>query len=200
MQDSDHHETKRDRVRRLLLDPLGFRFPKGTDPEEAKKVLNRIADDLAYMADERLRALRDMMASKGQGTARNFWPDHASFIGFAELVEPRPVAELPALLSWFGSVEGPAAMKAGILVETWQFIERRKKPPVTAQERALVAEQSAVNARRLTIIEERRRDGRAIDADDAAWERWYLDLQASCEGIVARERAARGHDVTAGAA
>ena len=35
-QDQDH-ETKRDRVRRLLLGPLegiGFRFPKAVEPEE----------------------------------------------------------------------------------------------------------------------------------------------------------------------
>lgn len=200
MQDSEHHETKRDRIRRLLLDPLGFRFPKAVDAEAGKKTLNRIADDLTYMSDASLAAMRDMMASKGQGSARNFWPDHASFIGFAEVVEPRPVEELPALLSWFGSVEGPAAMKAGLLVETWQFIERRKKPPVTNQERALVSEQAAKNARRLQIIEERRRDGRTVDAEDAAWERWYLQLRIRCEEIVERERAARGHDDRAGAA
>lgn len=200
MQDSDHHETKRDRVRRLLLDPLGFRFRKGTDPEEGKKALNRIADDLAYMAEDRLRALKDMLATKGQGADRNFWPDHATFIAFAEMVEPRPVEELPALLSWFGSVEGPTAMRSGQLVETWQFIERRKKPPVTPQERALVLEQAAKNARRIQIIEERRRDGRTVDAEDAAWERWYLGLRGRCEDIVARERAARGHDDARGAA
>lgn len=191
---TDQTETKRARVRRILLDPLGFRFRKGVDGDEAKRALNRIADDLAYMADDRLAALRDMLATKGQGSDRNFWPDHATFIAFAEVVEPRPIEELPALLSWFGSVEGPAALAAGVLVETWQFIGRRKKPPVTPQERTMVAEAAAMNARRLTIIAERREAGWTISDEDRDWERRYLACRAHCEGIVARERTARGHD------
>lgn len=194
MDQIDQTETKRARVRRILLDPLGFRFRKGGDPEKGKRTLNRIADDLAYMADDRLAALRDMLATKGQGSDRNFWPDHATFIAFAEVVEPRPIEELPALLSWFGSVEGPAALAAGVLVETWQFIGRRKKPPVTPQERTMVAEAAAMNARRLTIIAERREAGWTISDEDRDWERRYLACRAHCEGIVARERAARGHD------
>lgn len=194
MDQIDQTETKRARVRRILLEPLGFRFRKGVDGDEAKRALNRIADDLAYMADDRLAALRDMLATKGQGSDRNFWPDHATFIAFAEVVEPRPIEELPALLSWFGSVEGPAALAAGVLVETWQFIGRRKKPPVTPQERTMVAEAAAMNARRLTIIAERREAGWTISDEDRDWERRYLACRAHCEAIVARERAARGHD------
>lgn len=42
-------ETKRDRVRRLLLAPLGFRFPRKIDEAEGRKRLDRIADDVAVV-------------------------------------------------------------------------------------------------------------------------------------------------------
>ena len=49
-------ESKRDRVRRLLIDPLktdGFRFAKGVTSDDAKTRLDRLAetrDELAFFA------------------------------------------------------------------------------------------------------------------------------------------------------
>ena len=192
MQVEGQTETKRDRVRRLLIDPLGFRFPKRTEPDEARKRLDRLADDLGYLSDASLRTLADMLRTKGQGSERNFWPDHATFIGFAEVVQPRPVEELPALLSWFGSVEGPRAISEGTLVETFDWISRRKIPPYSPPARAAVNEEAAKNARRLSIIAERRAAGLTVAPDELGWERWYLDRKTECEALVARERAARG--------
>ena len=192
MQDDVHAETKRDRVRRLLLDPLGFRFPKAVEQDEARKRLDRIADDLGYLSDQALRTLTEMLRSKGEGSSRNFWPDHATFVGFAEIVQPRPLEEHPALLSWFGSVEGPRAIEAGSLVETFEWIARRKVPPYAPQARKMVAEMAAQNARRLTIVRERRAAGLTIDPKEVEWERWYLDRMEKCAAIVDRERAARG--------
>lgn len=186
-----HAETKRDRVRRLLLDPLGFRHARGTDEAVGRRFLDRLADELSYMADDRLSALREMMRSHGQGSARNQWPDHASFIGFAEVVQPRPLEELPALLRWFGSVEGPRAVADGQLVETWEYIRKKKVPPVTPQARLVVAEAAKINARRLMIIEERIDQGRTIPADDDQWRRWYLTCREKCMALVERERSGK---------
>lgn len=186
-----HAETKRDRVRRLLLDPLGFRHPRSMDEAAGRKFLDRLADELSYMADDRLSALRDMMRSQGQGSARNQWPDHASFIGFAEVVQPRPLEELPALLRWFGSVEGPRAAADGQLVETWEYIRKKKVPPVSPQARLVVADWAKENARRLLIITERIDQGRTIPADDDQWRRWYLACRDKCMALVERERAGK---------
>lgn len=185
-------ETKRDRVRRILLTPLGFRFPKGVADADQRRALDRLADELAYMADDRLAALCEMLRSHGGGSARNFWPDHATFLGFAEVVQPRPLDELPALLRWFGSVEGPRAIAEGSLVETWEYVRARKVPPATPQARAKIAEAAQESARRLNVIAERRSAGLGISPDDLGWAQWYAALRAHCEAIVARERAARG--------
>lgn len=192
-------EAKRARVRRLLLDPLGFRFRRTVDAAAQRKYLDGIADELGYMTEGNLKALADMMRGHGQGSDRNLWPDRASFIGFAEVVQPRPIEELPALLSWFGSVEGPRAQAAGELVEVWDYISRRKIPPYTDHARKAVSEAAGEANRRLRILAERRAADLPIAAIELDWERWYLARRAECEAIVAAERAARGHD-DAGAA
>lgn len=188
-----HAETKRDKVRRLLFAPLGFRHRREVAEEDGQRWLDALADDLGYMGEDRLRALAELMQGHGEGTARHFWPDRPTFIAFAEVIEPRPLDQLPAICSWFGSVEGPRAIADGTLVETWLYIQRTKKPPVTEQARRLIAERAALSKRRIEVITDRRRAGLSVNLDDLAWECWYLQLQTKCETIVARERTARGH-------
>ncbi|PYE80392.1 hypothetical protein [Pseudoroseicyclus aestuarii] len=179
-------ESNRDRVRRLLLVPLGFRFRRGTDAGEARRSLDALADELGYMSDASLSALRGMLASKGEGSARCFWPDPATFRGFAEIVQPRPLEEVPALVRWFRSVEGPRAVEAGTLVETFLWFEKKKAPPLTPQARAMVAQRAQQNRRRLEVISDRRAREVRNDAQDLEWERWYRSTLARVEALVDR--------------
>lgn len=187
--DAGQAETNRGRVRRLLLDPLGFRSPRGTAPEAERKFLDALADELGYMRDAELQVLAGMLRSKGGGSARNFWPDLASFRGFAELVAPRPLAQMPKLLSWFGSVEGPKAAAEGTLVETYAYLERNKVPPASDGARRMVREEAAKNAHRLRVIEDRRRAGAPVTGAEAEWARWYCGRRAWCDELVRIERA-----------
>lgn len=129
-------ETKRDRVRRLLIHPLeedGFRKRKAKPDEMHHAFLNRIADNLAYMSDANLRLLQRMLVTKGEGSQKNFWPDYVTIVGWAEEIEPSPLAEDPVILSWFRSKAGPLAMEADCHVETYDFICRKKRPPMARE-------------------------------------------------------------------
>ena len=189
--------SNRDRIRDLLLDRLGFRFPRGTDAEKGKAMLNRIADDLAYLSDESLAALLAMVRTKGEGTARCFWPPRATFLAIAEYIQPRSVEDIPALCSWFGSVEGPKAAANGILVETFLFIEARKLPPVADGAMRQITAQARENARRLLIVDERTAAGLSVAPDELAFARWYREKLAFCQNLMEAERRKRGHGVTA---
>ena len=189
--------SNRDRIRDLLFNPLGFRFPRGTDAEKGKAMLNRIADDLAYLSDESLAALLAMIRTKGEGSSRCFWPPRATFLAIAEYIQPRPVEDIPALCSWFGSVEGPKAAGNGILVETFLFIEARKLPPVADGAMRQITAQARENARRLLIVDERTAAGLAIAPDELAFARWYREKLAFCQALMEAERRKRGHDVGA---
>ena len=181
-------ETKRDRVRRMLLDPLGFRSPKGVDQATERKFLDGLADELSYMADDRLHALMIMLRSKGEGKQRNQWPDFATFRCFAEMVQPRPLAELPSLIRWFRSVAGPKAIAAGTLVETWQWFEERKAPPVTPQAISMVTAKAADNRRRVQVLEEKVNAGITVDPGEAAFVAWYRRQTETILEFVTQER------------
>ena len=190
-------ETKRDRVRRLLIGPLGFRFPKGHDADKARRFLDEIADELAYMADDRLRALRECLQTKGEGASRCFWPCRATSLGYAEAFQPRPIEELPAMASWLGSVEGPRARGAGTLLPTFLFIEQFKRPPVKGE-----ADLRAVRVHgmgwaelsdRLRVAAVRRRRGVASDNERQMLD-WAAAIEARALALVAKGEAKRGAD------
>lgn len=181
-------ESRRDKVRRVLFSPLGFRRLATVTAEDHAAQLDSLADELGYMTEDKLDVLRQMLQSKGQGKDRNVWPDRATVRGFAELVQPRPLTELPGLVRWFRSVEGPRAIAEGTLVETWAYFERHKAPPVSVGARARVIEEAQSNRRRLQVVDERIAAGMSVLPGEAEWADWYRKRRAACEAAVAEMR------------
>lgn len=184
-------ESNRARVRRLLLGPLGFRSPKGTPAEAEREMLDAVADELAYLTDDDLGVLARVMAPHGTGSAKCFWPDRASFTGFAHMVRARPLTEDPKLLRWWASIEGQRMVQAGTLVETYQYFERHRAPPVKSGAMARIADEAHDNARRLTVAEEKERLGIALPAEELAWRQWYLGRREYLTQLVVTARAAK---------
>ena len=177
-------ETKRGRVRRLLIEPmraLGFRRPGKWRAAAWEQELVKIADDLAYLSNQNLDVLFGMLRSKGQGAARNEWPARATILGLAQVVQPRPVEEMPNLVSWFRSAAGPRAEAAGELVEEFRFFEARHRPPLNDGERRVISERAFENRRRLQIIAERS----APTVEDRAWRAAYMQDEARVKAIMA---------------
>ena len=194
-------ETRRDRVRRLLIAPLqdrGMRFAKGTAPDQQRRFLDGLADDLGYMADDRLRALEEVLRSKGEGHKRCFWPQRVAILGWAEALHPRPIEELPAMASWLGSVEGPKAQGEGTLVPVFRFIERYKRPPVGDQDRRAIASRAlAINSD--VGLWRDRRDRGVARADELASLRAYDAIEARALALIEAGAARRAGRVAADA-
>jgi len=177
-------ENKRARVRRLLIEPLevlGFRRNAKMPADAFKAKMANMIDQLVYMSDDSLGTMLEMVQSKGQGANRDIWPAPATFLSFAELIEPRPVEELSGLLRWFRSVEGPRAMEAGTLVETWSYFHKHKRPPKFV-DRELQARANS-NRNRCQLTKERMARDRA-DSHDVRWMQSYEARLAYCEAIV----------------
>ena len=189
-------ESKRGRVRRLLLDPLendGFKRPHKISEEDFKKKLGRLADALAYMSDNSLQVLYNMMRSKGQGRERNVWPDRATFYAIAELVEPCPIEKIPSMLGWFASRSGPQAQADDTLVEVLGYIQQHKKPPTTDGARKQIAHDAQERRRFVQIARRRILDGEATDEEKARLA--FLDgRQRLAESLVARGNRERPDD------
>ena len=180
----ENQESKRGRVRRILFEPLeemGFRKNGTVKADDHKSKMDRLADNLAYMSDQSLGVLCEMLRSKGQGRDRMFWPLPATIYGLAELVEPTPLEELPNLLSWFRSIEGPKALKAGTLVETWAYFHKYKRPPQMAGMQ--IQRDADDHARKCERVRDRAARGVA-DPAELHWLDRYEKRLAYCRAIV----------------
>ena len=150
-------ETKRDRVRRLLITPLvdpivglGMRRNKKImDEDRFKTTLDRLCDELGYMSDLGLETLFGFLKYKGEGPNRDILPVRATFLAYAELVEACPIERIPAMRSWFASVEGPKAKLNGTLVETYRFIRTFKRPPSDPKAQDRIQVKAVENQREL---------------------------------------------------
>ena len=185
-------ETKRDRVRRLLITPLeqaGMRAKRGTDPDVHKNFLNRLCDEQARLNDADLIGMRRWAEVNGEGSAKRFWPGFVSFAGLANTVCSRPLDELPELHSWFLSRAGEEAQRVpGRLVAELEFMERHRRPPTHPAEQNRIAE----NARRLWADVERARDLRDHHRPhDAALIKDFDTKEARAAAIVEQGKAKR---------
>jgi len=175
-------ETKRDRVRRLLIQPLtedfGFRRPGNITAEKHDKNMIRLCDELSYLSDEGFARLRGAMRGKGDGKGRDAWPALARVISWAELIEPRPIETMPAMLRWFRSAAGPEARAAHRLVEEFEYWENNKHPPVVLGAKRQVMEWAEKNQRRAEVIEDQIRRGVDPGADEQGWLNFYRDREA----------------------
>lgn len=186
-------ESKRGRVRRLLIAPLeadGFRKRRDVSAEAHAAFLDRVADSLGYMSDRGLQVLRASLATKGEGSAKHHWPSFATIDGLAEAFEPRPLRERPELLRWFASRAGQAAMAGGEgrLVAEHAFWRRTKRPPIMDADKRSIAERAAELDRRAQMIRERAEAGLAPTwPDDPDWLRRFEERVAYLRGLVMSE-------------
>ena len=188
-------ETKRDRVRRLVIGPMvdaGFRFKKGTDPDKEKTNLNRMADALDYLGDDKLAILREVLMTKGEGTQKHFWPSYATVIGWAEAIQPRALEDVPEILGWFKSRAGEQALDGGRLVAEFQFWQAKKRPPLSPAEQGMVERKARDLTDRAAVVADKiTRDVGRRPGDDE-FLRWYNDLHDRLVKLVRDGQAARG--------
>lgn len=180
-------ETKRGRVRRLLLSPLqelGFRFKRGTPEDVVARKMAGLCDDLAYLSDQGLTRMALTMRDKGQGSAKNFWPERATFIAFAQVVEPRPIEEMPGLASWFGSAAGTKAVAEDRLVAEYRWWRQKHRPPMTPLEWSQVEIRSRELRSQASRLRERVLNGHVLGADDDGWLAGYDADHAAARALV----------------
>lgn len=174
-------ETKRDRVRRLFIHPMiehGWRKPGNVKQEAHDAMLVKLADALNYLTDESFATLRECMRTKGTGSGMNGWPTLATVLTYAELVQVRPIDEMPNLLSWFRSAAGQAAEAEGRLVEEYGWWCKHKSPPYAPHHHRMVADRAADNRRRVELITDQLRRGATPAPGEREWLHRYQERKA----------------------
>ncbi|MHA7870636.1 MAG: hypothetical protein ACX93U_24475 [Salipiger thiooxidans] len=179
-------ETKRDRVRRLLIDPLtehGFRKLSTVSAERHAKFLTDLADELSHMHDDNLESLRAALRYRGEGKDRRGWPCMATIMPLAEAAQPRPLEEVPALARWFRSAAGVEAYREKRLLAEFRFWEQFKKPPLKDGEKRMVREKARELDSEYRVRTDRERRGVASD-DDLQWLAWHRKEEARAMALL----------------
>ncbi len=180
-------ETKRDRVRRLFITPMiehGWRKPPSVKQEAHDALLVKLADGLGYLTDHNFARLRAVMQTKGTGPRLNNWPTLATIMSFAQVAQPRPIDEVPGLLSWFRSAAGAQAELQGRLVEEYGWWCKHHSPPYLPGHMRLVASRAAENRQRATLIEDQVRRGGSPMESERAWLAHYRAREAHVRSLM----------------
>ncbi|KAB2539667.1 hypothetical protein AL035_17830 [Salipiger aestuarii] len=185
-------ETKRDRVRRILIEPLtewGFRKPGNIRADRFDGFMVSLCDGLGYLSEEQLDTLRVALRTRGEGKDRRGWPRMATIAALAEAIAPRPIEEIPAIRRWFASVEGPKAAKDGALVAQFLFWEKFKRPPLTDGDRRAIRDKARDLDSGVRVRRDRERRGVA-SADDLRWLDWHGGIEVRAVALVSEGAAA----------
>ncbi|MCZ4351546.1 hypothetical protein O4H61_03370 [Roseovarius aestuarii] len=190
-------ETKRDRVRRLFIRPMtdwGWRKPGDMKADAFEAMLVKLCDDLAYLSDRGFSRLRDALRTKGTGKGLNGWPTRATIVTFAQLAEPRPIDEMPNLVSWFRSAAGRRAAEADQLAEEYGWWCKFRSPPYADHHQRMIAEKAAENRSRESLIRDRMARGVDPGPGEAEWLKWREARVAHVRGLMQGTGNAPGGD------
>ncbi len=182
---TDQQETKRARVRRLLLTPLitsGLRKHPRMTAEDYQAMLTRLADKLGHMSERHLTALEPLIIRHTRGKDRNIWPDEVTIVSWAYQLSPPPARTSPYVNSLMQSEAGRTALSMGYHVELF-MMAKKLGPPPTRYNLARLAQEAQENRRELTRIEEQINCGMA-SLERRQWLAWYRHNEGECSAIM----------------
>lgn len=178
-------ETKRDRVRRILINPLvraGMRKQGSMRVAEYEEMLVRLADKLAYLSDANLRGLVPLITRMARGKERNRWPDEVSIVSWAFELQSPPPRACDYVVSVMRSEAGRRARALGYHVELF-MAARKLGPPFKKIHLARVmadAERNRAEVRRVTGAIERG----VAPLERRQWLDWWLRHEVEALAIM----------------
>lgn len=174
----------KERVRMNLIDPLvgrGMVRKRGQKVEAHDKFLASLEARLAYMAEDRLQALAEVVERHASGPQKNVWPAEVSIMNWAWRLQEVPASESRLVRSYLQSDAGDAARSGGYLVELFVYLRRYGAPPNDYAMKC-IREESEDNQRKRAVIERKREEGRASPRE-LSWVQGYMDTRQRCLDI-----------------
>lgn len=161
------------RVRRVLIAPLerdGLRRSRRATVEDHAAFLHRLEERLAYLDEDKLAVLAEIVARLGQGPARDEWPTLVVIASVAADLAPPPDEDGRLVVSWMASAAGREAWAEApeVAVALAKHLRRVGMPPKEFHWVAIRRE-AAEWRRRADVLAERRRSGWETGPEDAAF-------------------------------
>ncbi|XAT57859.1 hypothetical protein GN241_11105 [Rhodobacteraceae bacterium IMCC1335] len=184
MEGAEQKEGK-ERVRQCLIEPLnqrGMVRKRGRSVEDHDKMLASLEARLAYMFEDRLKALAEVVERYASGPKKNIWPAEVSICNWAVLLQKPPASESRLVRSYLQSGAGDAAKSGGYLVELFFYLKKFGAPP-NGYAASQIKQQAEGNQRKRASIQRDQERGRA-DARDLVWVQGYMDARRRCLDII----------------
>lgn len=175
----------KERVRQCLIEPLcqkGMVRKRGQKVEDHDKMLASLEARLAYMFEDRLKALAEVVERYAEGPKKNIWPAEVSICNWAVRLQEPPVGQSRLVRSYLQSGAGEAAKSGGYLVELFFYLKKFGAPPNSYASNQ-IRQQADDNRRKRANIQRDQEQGRA-DARDLAWVQGYMDARRRCLDII----------------
>lgn len=161
------------RVAALLIEPLaGLSRRRGMSAEDHDRMLGRLAERLAYMSDDNLRGMHDLIL---RHAGKGVWPAEALIKAWAYDLQLPPPRDCDYARSLIRSAMGRQAREEGWAVELYR-IAKRLGPPPNRYVLGQLRDEAATNRRRRLVIRENIEAGRASEQDRAWLAAYHADL------------------------
>lgn len=174
------------RVQAALIDPLteiGLRRAQGVTVEQHAAFIARLAMRLAYLDEEPLGVLREVVVRNAQGPRRDVWPSEASILSWAHALQPPPAGDSRLVVSYMRSAAGRRAWEEApeLALALQRHLRQAGRPPLEHDWR-LLREQARDWSRRRGLLAERRERRGPVPED----EQWLAALADELEAVRAR--------------
>jgi hypothetical protein len=175
----------KERVRHCLIDPLAARGmvrASGLTVAQHDAQMDGLAARLAYMTEENLIALSEVVEGNGAGKHRNRWPSEMMILQWAKRLQPPPPSDSHLVTTYLRSNAGRRARAEGWLVELYQYLKKFGRPPNDYAIRELKIEADTAMRRRARVEEAARFGG--LDPEDGRWLEWWMGVEARATAIM----------------
>jgi hypothetical protein len=171
------------RVRAQLVDVLsaqGMVRPRGVSVDAHAAAMDSLCARLAYMADDALAGLAEIVAAKGDGKRGDVWPSVIAICAWAARLQPPPPSDSRMIVSFLRSVAGTQARAERCLPELLAYLKRQGEPPkLGGYAWNQIIDDAAANRRRARKIMADM-DSDFCDPREAAWLKGWTDARAHC--------------------
>lgn len=183
--DDKEQKAGEKRVRDLLVVPLqrlGLGRPSGLTIPAFDAMCDEVCAKLAYMTDDGLAALVEVVASHPGGKARDRFPIAAILLQWAADIEPPSDSGSPLIRKVFGHDIGASAIREGWAPELLFWLKRNRQWPkqfVLSQ----IRDGASSEVRRMQDLDARLARGADLTPDDQSFRARRRASLDKCEAL-----------------
>lgn len=177
--------NSRARVRVHLIEPLvlwGIKRPARMKVADYEAMLVRLSDGLAYMSDDNLRGLRELVARHVTGKPEVEWPAEITVRKWASRLQAKPYDQNKYVQSLMRSAMGRKARDLGYHVDLF-ILAMRLGPPPTRYDLTNLTKRAGEGSRERMRMRARIENGTGTVSDQKDLE-WFAAREAECLSIM----------------